>query len=160
MICYNNQIVKGWKSMLNGINKLLTGDMLKVLCDMGHGDELVIADANFPAETIAKRLIRCPGANSTELLKAIKDIYPMDVHYVDYPVQVMEVTDSDKAKGMETPVAWTEYVEVLSEDYPGLELGKIERFEFYDRAKNAYAVIQTGEERQYGNLLLTKGVVL
>lgn len=146
--------------MLNGINKLLTGDMLKALCDMGHGDTLVIADANFPAETVAKRLIRCPGVNSSQMLEAIKDIFPVDVHYSDDAARVMELTDSDKAKGMATPIAWQEYLEILMEQYPEIGLCHVERFDFYEEAKNAYAVIQTGEERQYGNLILTKGVVL
>lgn len=146
--------------MLNGINKLLTGDMLKVLCDMGHGDELVIADANFPAETVAKRLIRCPGVNSSQMLEAIKDVFPVDVSYSEDAAKVMDLTDSDKDKGMDTPVAWQEYIKVLQEEYPEIILTKVERFAFYEKAKNAYVVIQTGEERQYGNLILTKGVVL
>ncbi len=146
--------------MLDGINKLLTGDMLKVLCDMGHGDTLVIADANFPAETVAKRLIRCPGVNSTQMLEAIKDIFPVDVNYSDDAAKVMELTDSDKAKGMAIPEAWKEYLHILMERYPEIGLCHVERFDFYEEAKKAYVVVQTGEERQYGNLILTKGVVL
>lgn len=151
--------------MLNGINKLLTGEMLKVLCDMGHGDVLILADANFPGESIAKattygKLIRCSGADVSEVLKAIVDIFPLDVAYTGEPACVMELTDGDKAKGMPTPIAWTEYTDVLRRSYPGLMLGKIERFDFYEKAKKAYAVIQTGEEKQYGNLLLVKGCVL
>ncbi len=140
--------------MLQGINKLLTGDMLKILCDMGHSDELVIADANFPAETIAKRLIRVPGVDGGELLEAILSVFPLDT-YVDCPVFVMDLTDSDKAKGMPEPEVWKIYRELS-----GQELGLIERFDFYERAKDAYAVIQTGEERQYGNILIKKGCVL
>jgi L-fucose mutarotase len=151
--------------MLNNISKLLTGDMLKVLCDMGHGDVLILADANFPGESIAKKttfgkLIRCPGADVNTLLKAIVDIFPLDVDYTEYPACVMELTDSDKAKSMPTPIAWCDYTETLHKSYPTLTLGKIERFDFYERAKKAYAVIQTGEEKQYGNLLLVKGCVL
>lgn len=138
--------------MLKGINKLLTGDILKILCDMGHGDELVIADANFPAETCAKRLIRLPGIDGVEVAKAILSVFPLDT-YSD-PAYIMDLTDSDKAKGMPEPTIWKPY-----EDLCG-KVGKLERFEFYERAKNAYCVIQTGEERQYGNLLLVKGVVL
>lgn len=140
--------------MLKGIDKLLTGDILKALCDMGHGDELVIADANFPAETVAKRLIRVPGIDGVRMAEAIMSVFPLD-SYVDAPACVMDLTDGDKAKGMPTPVIWSEYARVMS-----AELGKIERFAFYERAEKAYLVIQTGEERQYGNLLLTKGVVL
>lgn len=145
--------------MLKGIDKKLTGDMLKILCDMGHGDEIVIADANFPAETCAKRLVRCPGVDGVELLRAISAIFPLD-SYVEYPAIVMDLTDGDKAKNMPTPTVWGEYEKVLAEmDTEFKALGKIERMEFYERTKNAYAVIQTGEERQYGNLLLSKGVI-
>ncbi len=139
--------------MLQGIHKLLTGDILKVLCDMGHGEELVIADANFPAETMAKRLIRVPGIDGGDLLKAILPVFPLDT-YVEAPVLVMDLTDGDKRKGMPEPEIWQTYRELS-----GQTLGLVERFAFYERTKKAYAVIQTGEERQYGNLLLVKGVV-
>lgn len=139
--------------MLQGINKLLTGDILKVLCDMGHGEELVIADANFPAETMAKRLIRVPGVDGGQLLEAILPLFPLDT-YVEAPVLVMDLTDGDKRKGMKEPEVWQVY-----RDLSDQTLGMIERFAFYERTKKAYAVIQTGEERQYGNLLLVKGVV-
>ena len=138
--------------MLKNVDKLLTGDLLKVLCDMGHGDELVIADANFPAETCAQRLIRLPGIDGVRAAKAILSIFPLDTY--SSPAFVMDLTDSDKAKGMPEPEIWPEY-ENLTGGYE-----KLERFAFYERAKRAYAVIQTGEERQYGNLILVKGVVL
>ncbi len=140
--------------MLQGISKLLTGDLLKVLCDMGHGDEIVIADANFPAETVARRLIRMPGVDGSQVLEAILPLFPLDT-YVDSPALVMDLTEGDKAKGMPEPAVWQVY-----RDATGGELGLIERFDFYERTRRAYAVIQTGEERQYGNLLLVKGVVL
>lgn len=145
--------------MLKGISKLLTGDLLKALCDMGHGDTLVIADANFPADSVAKRLIRYPGIDGATLLEAMAEIFPLDT-YVDAPAEVMDLTDSDKAAGMPTPVIWGTYTEVLQKHYDAdVQLGLLERFAFYEKAKNAYLVIQTGEERQYGNLLLSKGVV-
>lgn len=140
--------------MLNGIDKLLTGDILKALCDMGHGDTLVIADANFPAETVARRLIRMPGVDGIRMAQAVMSVFPLDT-YVDAPACVMDLTDGDKAKGMPEPVIWPMYAACT-----GVPLGKVERFDFYDRSQKAYLVIQTGEERQYGNLLLTKGVVL
>lgn len=145
--------------MLKGISKLLTGDLLKALCDMGHGDTLVIADANFPAESIAKRLIRYPGIDGATLLDAMAEVFPLDT-YVDSPAEVMDLTDGDKAKGMPTPVIWGTYTEILQKHYgEDTQLGLVERFAFYEKAKDAYLVIQTGEERQYGNLLLSKGVV-
>ncbi len=139
--------------MLKNINKLLTGDILKILCDMGHGDELVIADANFPAETCAKRLIRMPGINGVSAAEAILSVFPLDT-YTD-PAFLMDLTESDKAKGMRKPEIWANYHDICV-----VEPKLLERFEFYERAKKAYVVIQTGEERQYGNLILVKGVVL
>ena len=140
--------------MLKGIDRLLTGDMLKALCDMGHGDELVIADANFPAETVAQRLIRVPGIDGIRMAEAVMSVFPLDT-YVEHPACVMDLTDGDKAKRMPEPEIWAGYAQCV-----GTELGKMERFAFYERARKAFLVIQTGEERQYGNLLLTKGVVL
>ena len=138
--------------MLKGIDKLLTGDLLKILCDMGHGDELVIVDANFPAETCAQRLIRLPGIDGVRAAEAILSVFPLDTY--SSPAFVMDLTDGDKAKGMPEPEIWKPYEELTG----GFE--KLERYSFYERAKKAYAVIQTGEERQYGNLILVKGVVL
>ncbi len=138
--------------MLKGLDKRLTGDLLKILCDMGHGDELVIADANFPAETCARRLIRLPGIDGVTAAKAILSVFPLDT-YVAEAALIMDLTEGDKNKGVPTPPIWSDYEELCG------VLGKIERFDFYKRAKQAYAVIQTGEERQYGNLLLVKGVI-
>ncbi len=138
--------------MLKNIDKLLTGDLLKILCDMGHGDELVIADANFPAETCAQRLVRLPGIDGVSALCSILTVFPLDTY--SSPAFIMDLTDGDKAKGMPEPVIWPEYEGLCG------KLEKMERHAFYERAKRAYAVIQTGEERQYGNLILVKGVVL
>ena len=138
--------------MLKNVDKLLTGDLLKVLCDMGHGDELVIADANFPANSLATRIISLPGIDGVRAAKAILSVFPLDTY--SSPAFVMDITDSDKAKGMPEPEIWPEYEKLTG----GFE--KLERFAFYERAKKAYAIIQTGEERQYGNLILVKGVVL
>ncbi len=139
--------------MLKNVDKLLSGDLLKILCDMGHGDELVIADANFPAETCAQRLIRLPGIDGVRITKAILSVFPLDT-YTDNPAIVMALTESDVKKGMRRPAIWDDYQSEAG------HLKELERFAFYERAKRAYAVIQTGEERQYGNLILVKGVVL
>ncbi|MCD8013358.1 MAG: fucose isomerase [Lachnospiraceae bacterium] len=144
--------------MLKNISKRLTGDMLKILCDMGHGDEIVIADANFPAETMGKRVIRCPGMDGSQFLEAILPLFPLDT-YTERPAVVMELTDGDKAKGMKEPVIWDAYAKLLKNAGENADFERMERFAFYERAKKAYVVIQTGEERQYGNLLLVKGVV-
>lgn len=151
--------------MLERISKLITGDILKVLCDMGHGDELVIADANFPAETVAactgRALIRMPGVSASEFLESIIALFPVDWKYCEQPALVMERTKEDAERP--EPEAWKEFASVLSEK-DGKEytvvLGHLEREAFYERAKKAYCVIQTGEERQYGNLILKKGVVV
>ncbi len=139
--------------MLKNVDKLLTGDLLKILCDMGHGDELVIADANFPADAYAQRLIQLPGIDGVRAAEAILSVFPLDT-YSD-PVFLMDLTESDKAKGMPRPEIWAKY-----HDACVVEPKLLERYVFYERAKKAYAIIQTGEERQYGNLLLVKGVVL
>ena len=151
--------------MLNGISKLLTGDMLKALCDMGHGDVLVIADANFPGERLAAettfgRLIRCPGTDVAQVFAAICGLFPLDTAYTEHPASVMELTDGDKARNIPQPEAWADYEKILRNIYPEQRLGRMERFQFYERTRQAYAIIQTGEERQYGNLMLVKGCVL
>ena len=121
--------------MLKKLDKVLTGDALKILCDMGHGDEIVIADANFPAARVAQRLVRCPASTVAEIYAAIHEIFPLDADYNEHPACVMEVSDGDKAKGMGTPEVWGEFDAILKSDHPTTELGKIERFEFYERAK-------------------------
>jgi L-fucose mutarotase len=145
--------------MLLGISKLLTGDLLKILCDMGHGDTIVIADANFPGN-LNERQLRYPGVNVGDILKAILDIFPFDYAYTENPVCAMEMTDNDKKRGIPTPPAWGEFEEIIGSRYEGKKLGHIDRFEFYEKTKKAYAVVITGEERIYGNLLITKGCVL
>ena len=151
--------------MLQGISKLLTGDLLKVLSDMGHGDVLILADANFPGETCAKTttygsLIRMPKINVTELYEAMTPLFPLDVDYSEKPIAVMDLTQSDKEREMKRPASWKTYEKVLHKTYKDTQLGLIERQEFYEIAKQSYAIIQTGEERQYGNLLLVKGCVI
>lgn len=143
--------------MLKGISPLLSPEMLKVLCEMGHGDELVIADGNFPAESIGKNaiVIRADGHGVPEMLDAILQLIPLD-QYVDQPAALMKVVPGDPV----VPVIWDEYRALLKkhgEDPDKVEM--MERFAFYDRAKNAYAVIATGETAIYANVLLKKGVV-
>jgi L-fucose mutarotase len=145
--------------MLENVSKLLTGDLLKILCDMGHGDTIVIADANFPGN-LNERQLRYPGVNVGDILKAIMDIFPFDYAYTENPVCAMEMTDNDKKRGIPTPPAWGEFEEIIGSRYEGKKLGHIDRFEFYEKTKKAYAVVITGEERIYGNLLITKGCVL
>lgn len=140
--------------MLKGISPLLSPELLKVLCEMGHGDELVIADGNFPAESIGKNaiVIRADGHGVPEMLDAILQLIPLD-QYVDQPAALMKVVPGDPV----VPVIWDEYRALLKkhgEDPDKVEM--MERFAFYDRAKNAYAVIATGETAIYANVLLKK----
>ena len=143
--------------MLKGIPAILSPELLKVVCEMGHGDELVIADGNFPAESIGKNaiVIRADGHGVPEMLDAILQLIPLD-QYVDQPAALMKVVPGDPV----VPVIWDEYRALLKkhgEDPDKVEM--MERFAFYDRAKNAYAVIATGETAIYANVLLKKGVV-
>lgn len=144
--------------MLKGIPKILSPELLKVLCEMGHGDKIVIADGNFPAESVGRNaiVIRADGHGTVELLDAILQLFPLDT-YVEHPVQLMEVVPGDP---VETPI-WDEYKATVARyDKRGADaFGGIERFAFYEEAKGAYAVIATGESALYANILLQKGTV-
>ena len=144
--------------MLKGIPKILSPELLKVLCEMGHSDRLVIADGNFPSESIGKnaKVIRCDGHGVPELLEAILTVFPLDT-YVATPVSLMQVMPGDN---VETPI-WDEYKEIISKyDERGEKaIGQTERFAFYDEAKTAYAIIASGESALYANIMLQKGVV-
>lgn len=145
--------------MLKGISKLLTGNLLKALCDMGHGDELVIADANFPAYTVGQRVISYPGIDATTLLREIVKLFPLD-HAVKDAAVVLDLIPEDIARGYTHADIWDDFTEILQAEYgPDKHLKAIERQSFYERSKKAYLVILTGEERLYGDLLLVKGVV-
>lgn len=146
--------------MLKGIPKILSPELLKVLCEMGHGDRIVLADGNFPAESVGKNAIvlRCDSCNIPELLDAVLQVFPLDT-YVDTPVSLMALMDRDVGK-IETPI-WAEYESIVSKhDARGSSaVGQVERFEFYDRARTCYAIIATGESAVYANVMLQKGVV-
>ena len=123
---------------------------------MGHGDEIVIVDGNFPAETFGKRVIRADGIGGAEMLKAVLSLIPLDT-YSDPNMILMRLMDCDKGKI--NPVIWNEYEKIAKAEDENVRIGNIDRFEFYDRAKTAYAVIATGEEAVYANIILKKGVV-
>jgi len=143
--------------MLLGIPKILSPELLKVLCEMGHSDKIVIADGNFPAESIGKnaKVIRMDGHGACEVLEAVLKLFHLDT-YVEKPVSLMQVTPGDN---VETPI-WDEYAKIIK-DVQGKEnvMGEIERFAFYEEAKKAYAIIATGESALYANIMLQKGVV-
>ncbi len=141
--------------MLKNIPKILSPELVKTLMEMGHGDEIVIADGNFPAETIGKRVIRCDGHGVTELLDAIMQLFPLDT-YTEKPVMLMEVVPGDPV----VPTIWDDYKAVINKYEPeNCKIEMIERFAFYERAKTAYAIVATGEEAIYANIILKKGVV-
>ena len=145
--------------MLKGIPKILSPELLKVLCEMGHSDRLVIADGNFPAETMGKDaiVIRMDGHGACDVLEAILKVFPLDT-YVEKPVNLMEVMAGDN---VETPI-WDDYARIVAaEDKRGKDaIGQIERFAFYEEAKKAYAIIATGEGALYAHIMLQKGVVI
>lgn len=145
--------------MLKGISGLLNGELLKQLCDMGHGDVLAIVDANYPAVTMGKKVISYPGIKATDLLKVLVDIFPLD-HIVKESALLMDMESEDKELGMSEPQIWNEFTEIIRKAY-GAEkrVDKISRKNFYEKSKEAFIIIQTGEERLYGNLILIKGVV-
>ena len=142
--------------MLKGIPKILSPELLKVLCEMGHSDRLVIADGNFPAAALHDRVVRLDAHGGTEVLRAVMSVLPLD-SYSDPNAMLMEVVPGDP---VETPI-WDEYAAVLhASEGDVARIGHIERFAFYERARHAYAVIATGETALYANLILKKGVIL
>lgn len=145
---------RGIFDMLKGISPLISPELLKVLDEMGHGDEIVLADANFPSGSIGQRVIRADGIGTAELLAAILPLFPLDQYDSDHFV-LMEVVPGDTV----VPVIWEGYKAVLNYYEPGTEVHKIERFAYYERAKKAYCVVATGEKAQYANIILKKGVV-
>ena len=146
--------------MLKGINKILTGDVLKAICDMGHGETIAIVDGNYPAMSSENKVIQLTGVNTTDVLQAIIDLFPIDIDYTEHPACIMDLTASDKARKMADPETWEDYRKILKQKKIKTGLYKLERNVFYAEAAKSFVIIQTGEERQYGNLILTKGVVL
>ena len=139
--------------MLKNVPKIVSPQLLKILCEMGHGDEIVLADANFPSEAIGKRVVRADGLGGVELLDAILKLIPLDT-YADKNFFLMQTTQGDP-----TPTIWSEYFSVANSLDDNLRDEQLERFAFYERAKQAYAVIATGEDAIYANIILKKGVI-
>ena len=144
--------------MLKNIPAIISPELLKVLSEMGHSDTIVIADGNFPAESMGKnaKVIRMDGHSGCDVLEAVLKVFPLDP-YVEQPVTLMEVMPGDP---VETPI-WDEYKRIIKqEEGKGPEVVRnIERFAFYEEAKKAYAIIATGEKALYANLILQKGVI-
>ena len=141
--------------MLKGIPNIISPELMKILMEMGHGDEIVLADGNFPAASVARRLVRADGHNIPELLEAILKFFPLDT-YVDSAVALMAVVPGDNVK----PTIWEKYREIIKksgEKFEDFEM--VERFAFYERATKAYAVVATSEAALYANIILKKGVI-
>ena len=140
--------------MLQGISPILSPELLKLLCEMGHGDEIVLADSNFPGTSIGTRLTRADGLPIKVLLEAILPLFPLD-RYAD-PLLMMQVVAGDKLD----PAVEADYMDVVRRYQPEASAPvRIERHAFYERAHGAFCVVMTGELRVYGNLILKKGVI-
>ena len=140
--------------MLKGIPTIISPELMKVLMEMGHGDELVLADGNYPAASNALRLVRADGHGVPELLEAILKFFPLD-YYVEKPVALMDVVPGDTYK----PPLWQRYKAIVRK-HDKRPFEYIPRFDFYERAKKAYAIVATGERARYANVILKKGVVV
>ncbi len=141
--------------MLKGISPIISPELIKVLMEMGHGDELIIADGNFPSASVAQRLVRSDGNGGALLLDAILQLLPLD-QYVEHPVGLMAVVPGDPYQ----PVIWEEYRAILVRNEPQFsDFEYIERYAFYERARKAYAVVASSEKALYANIILKKGVV-
>lgn len=142
--------------MLKLIPPVISPELMTILMRMGHGDEIVLADGNFPADSCAQRIVRADGHGVAELLDAILMFFPLDT-FVDHPASVMQPVD----EAATDPPIWTEFRRILAHhERHTVELRPIERFRFYDFAKSAYAIVATGETAAYANLILKKGVVI
>lgn len=140
--------------MLKKIPSNLSPELVKILMEMGHGDELVISDANFPAERIGKRVVRSDGQTAAETLRGILELLPLD-DYSDYQYALMETVEDD---GNEPPI-WSDFSKVINQYYPNSQVKHFERFDFYEKSEDAFAILITGETALYGNIILKKGVI-
>jgi L-fucose mutarotase len=140
--------------MLKGISPLISPLLLETMARMGHGDELVLADAHFPGESLNKIVIRADGLRISDLLKAILPLFELDT-YVRFPLVMMEPVEGDELD----PAVEGSYLEQIAATNPEIRtIERIARFDFYDRARKAFAVVMTGETAKYGNIILVKGV--
>jgi L-fucose mutarotase len=140
--------------MLKGIPSILSPDLLKTLMEMGHGDEIVLADGNFPSASVARRLLRSDGNRVPELLEAVLGLLPLDT-FVERAVALMAVVPGDSSR----PAIWQEYREIIQRHEKFSDFEYVERFAFYERARQAYAVVATSEGAAYANIILKKGLV-
>lgn len=140
--------------MLKGIPKLLSPELVRILMEMGHGDEIVLADANYPGHSLNPRVLRYDGINVPELLDAILELFSLD-HYAEHQVAFMSVVEGDTT----IPTIWTAYETIIAKHDAEATIQYEERYDFYNRSKQSYAIVVTGEEALYGNVILKKGVI-
>ena len=140
--------------MLKNIPPLLGPDLLGILRAMGHGDEIAIVDANYPADAAGPALVRLDGISATDILEAVLTLMPLD-DFVDEAAIVMQVVGDVSAR----PPVVNEFDAIVKKHEPKMGVSSLERFAFYDRVKTGYAIVQSGERRLYGNILLKKGVI-
>lgn len=140
--------------MLLGISPIFSPELLATLYRMGHGDEIVLADAHFPGDTYGQRVIRADGHKVVELIDAILPLFVLD-EYVDHPLVMMAAVEGDHLD----PKVEQAYREAVDRHWPQTPaIERVDRFAFYERAKSAFAVVMTGETAKYGNIILKKGV--
>ncbi|HCK18182.1 MAG TPA: ribose ABC transporter [Thalassospira sp.] len=140
--------------MLKSVHPLLNGELLRTLSDMGHGDEIVIADAHFPSMRLSNTVHRYDGVSGGKMLEVVLTHFPLDM-YVDSAAFRMQVVEDPKC----VPEICAKYQNLIDQFDPGHSLAVLPRFDFYERARNAYAIIATGERAQYANIILKKGIV-
>jgi L-fucose mutarotase len=141
--------------MLKGIPDIISPELMNVMLEMGHGDEIVIADGNFPAASNARRLVPAHGHKVPELLEAMLKFFPLDI-YVEKPAALMAVVPGDNTN----PTIWEEYRKIIKASGEKLDdFAFIERLDFYERAKKAYAIVATSEKALYANIILKKGII-
>ena len=139
--------------MLKGISPCISPDLLKILAEMGHGDEIVLADAHFPGHSMNARVLRADGLGIATLLDGILAIFELDSYAP--PLAMMAAVPSDRLD----PKVEASYMKVVRKHVPGAKVPeRVERFAFYERARKAFAVVMTGETAKYGNIILKKGV--
>ena len=140
--------------MLKGISPLISPELLAVLSRMGHGDEIVLADAHFPGESFNSRVLRADGLRIPDILAAILPLFELDT-YVPHPLVMMDAVEGDTLDPS-FEKAYLESIRITNPDAAPIE--RIDRFAFYERTKSAFAVVITGEIAKYGNIILKKGV--
>lgn len=140
--------------MLKGISPLISPELLKILCSMGHGDEIVLSDAHFPAASFNTNVLRADGLKVADLLRAILPLFELD-SYVPHPLIMMAPVEGDTLD----PAVEESYMEAVRPTNPHIKsVDRLERFDFYERTRKAFAVVVTGETAKYGNIILKKGV--